>query len=256
MVAAHPDDETVGAASLLLRTPSAAVIHLTDGAPRDPRLRPRGAEDRAAYARTRRDEALAALAEAGLAAHQVIGLGATDQEAAHVLAPLARELAALLDRLRPGLVITHPFEGGHPDHDTAALVARAAGALLGRRGIRPPRLWEMTSYHLAAGGLATGGFLPGPAPVRVRSLGPPEREVKRRMLARYRSQAAVLAPFGLEEERFRRAGPVALATRPHPAPLLYEALGWTTFERFQRLARAGLEALGLAADGADGAVTC
>ena len=38
IVAAHPDDETVGAAGLLLSAGRAAVVHLTDGAPRDPRL--------------------------------------------------------------------------------------------------------------------------------------------------------------------------------------------------------------------------
>lgn len=105
VVAAHPDDETIGAAGLLLRAGRAAVVHLTDGAPRDPALRPEGEHDRQAYARRRRAEALAALAEAGLGAGDVVALGATDQEAVVALAPLARELAAVLDALRPRVVV-------------------------------------------------------------------------------------------------------------------------------------------------------
>src|SRR5512142_392921 len=133
VVAAHPDDETIGAASLLLVAPHAAVIHVTDGAPRDPRLRPAGADDRAAYARRRRDEARAALAIAGLGRADVIGLGAVDQEAAAAIAPLARDLARILAHLQPQLVVTHALEGGHPDHDATALATRAALALGARR---------------------------------------------------------------------------------------------------------------------------
>src|SRR5512142_2301876 len=114
VVAAHPDDETVGAASLLLRAREAAVVHMTDGAPRDRSLWGGAASDRAAYARTRRAEALAALGEAGIPPGRVICLGAVDQEAVALLAPLARELAAVLDALEPRFVVTHPVEGGHP----------------------------------------------------------------------------------------------------------------------------------------------
>jgi N-acetylglucosamine malate deacetylase 2 len=245
VVAAHPDDETIGASSLLLAAGRAAVVHLTDGAPRDPRLRP-GHPDRAAYARLRREEALAALAVAGVRAEDVLSLGAVDQEAIRDVARLAREVAALAGALRPRVVVAHPLEGGHPDHDAAALVARAAVALLARRGAAVPRLVEMTSYHLAEGTLRTGAFLEGtPRGLRL-TLGPLAREAKRRMLSRYASQREVLAPFGVDAERFRRAPPASLAARPHPPPLLYEAMGWLTWEAFRGLAREALEALGVA----------
>ena len=35
VVAAHPDDETVGAGAQLMRLPQLVLMHLTDGAPRD-----------------------------------------------------------------------------------------------------------------------------------------------------------------------------------------------------------------------------
>lgn len=246
VVAAHPDDETVGATSLLLRAEDAAVIHLTDGAARDSRLWGAACSERAEYARLRRDEALAALAVAGIPPERVVALGAADQEAVRVLAPLARELAAVLEGLAPRFVVTHPLEGGHPDHDVAALAVRAALALLWRRGRRSPRLAEMTSYHLAGGQLATGSFLPGsPRGIRHR-LTPAERSAKRRMLDRYGSQRRRLGMFGVAEEGFRLAPPISLAARPHAPPLHYEARGWTTFERFRQDALEGLGALGLA----------
>lgn len=250
VVAGHPDDETIGAASLLLRAPRAVVVHLTNGAPRDRRLRPAGSDDSAAYARRRRDEALAALALAGIAPPDAICLGAVDQEAAASLAPLARELAAVFARLRPRAVVTHALEGGHPDHDAASLATRAAIALAARRDVAPPLLLEMTSYHRAGGTFTTGAFIPGTPQGRRRPLGPEARRAKRAMLDRYASQADVLAPFGVDEERFRRAGPISLAARPHPPPLHYEALGWTTFEAFRALVAGALAALGLDPGGA------
>ena len=244
VVGAHPDDETVGATSVLLRGEGAGVVHLTDGAPREPRLRP-GHPDRAAYAQLRADEAREALAIAGVA--RVVQLGGADQEVVRALAPLARELAAVLSSLAPRIVVAHAYEGGHPDHDAAALATRAALSLLRRTEGAAPRLVEMTGYHLADRRLATNEFLPGPRAVRHR-LTPAEREKKRAMLDRYASQRDVLAAFGVDEEQFRLAGPVSPWARPHPGVLHYELRGWTTFEEFRTAAILGLRALGIGED--------
>ena len=40
-------------------------------------------------------------------------------------------------------VITHPYEGGHPDHDACAFAARAAV----RHSANKAKLMEFTSYH-------------------------------------------------------------------------------------------------------------
>ncbi|ACG72310.1 LmbE family protein [Anaeromyxobacter sp. K] len=246
VIAAHPDDETIGAASLLLRH-RAAVVHVTDGAPRDPALRAGGAANgREAYARLRRDEALAALAEARLRAADVIGLGVVDQEASEAIAAVARDLAALVRSLRPRLVVTHAFEGGHPDHDATALAVRSARALLARTPGGAPALAEMTSYHRGPdGAVVTGAFLPSRAAERVRWLEPAARETKRRMLAAYASQRETLAPFRADVERFRSAPPLDPARRPHPGALHYEAMGWATFDALAARARRAAASLGL-----------
>src|SRR3954451_11916601 len=62
ILAAHPDDETIGASVLLSRFPQSTVAFLTDGAPRDTRLWSAGIHgSREEYAETRRQEALDAL---------------------------------------------------------------------------------------------------------------------------------------------------------------------------------------------------
>jgi N-acetylglucosamine malate deacetylase 2 len=257
IVAAHPDDETLGAGGLLAhRGPlrgRATIVHLTDGAPRERRWWP-GAwsgpppADATAYAALRRRELAAALAVVGLAPEAARSLGAADQEAALHLAPLALALRTLVVELAPAAVLTHPYEGGHPDHDAAAFASRAAVALLAREGARTPRLCEMASYHGAGGALVTGAFLPVPgAPELVWRLPAAEREAKARMLAAFESQRAVLAAFRRDEERFRRAPSRDLTAPPHPGPLWYERLGFSlTGARFRELARRAQAELRLA----------
>ena len=66
IVAAHPDDETLGAGAQLGRCDRLTLVHLTDGAPRDPWFhRQAGVATRADYARLRAAELETALEAAG-----------------------------------------------------------------------------------------------------------------------------------------------------------------------------------------------
>jgi LmbE family N-acetylglucosaminyl deacetylase len=241
---AHPDDEAISASAALGRFGNSTVVFLTDGAPRDPRFWPAGETgSRADYARTRRDEAHSALALAAIPPDRILFLGATDQDATLEAGTLAERFAFLLRQLRPNLLITHPYEGGHPDHDAAALVAFTAVRLLRAAGESEPEMLEMTSYYVAEGGCVTGEFLPEylsqvpSTPQLTIHLSPQELATKQNMLARYQSQKLVLEGFLLEPERLRLAPRYDFAQPPHPGKLWYECLAWPmTGERWRELA--------------------
>ncbi len=253
VVAAHPDDEVVGAGGLLARSRGAHVAFLSDGAPRGRALWARGLDvaSPAEYAAVRARESEAALAHLGVAPERTARLGARDQEVALALAPLAVRLAALVVELRPDVVVTHPYEGGHPDHDGAAVVTWAALELARARGVGAAAV-EMTSYHAPAGRLVVAAFLPGPGAEERVVLSPAERERKAAALAAYVSQRDALAPFRPPAaiERLRGAPRYDFTRPPHAGPLHYERLGWAlTGAQVCALAGEALEALGLARPG-------
>lgn len=228
ILAAHPDDETVGAAWLLQHVPICTVLHLTDGAPLDRSLQNEDAlRTRQAYARIRRREALRAMDVVQIPQERVRCLGAVDQEATFSLAELVLCTVNALEELRPSLLAVHAYEGGHPDHDSAAFVAHAACALMRRRGGKVPLVIEMTSYHAAGGRLTIGQFVPGSGPpeVVVRLSGK-ERARKNEMIACFGSQTPVLANFGVDVERFRLSPTYDFTRAPHTGRLHYERLDW------------------------------
>ena len=249
MVVAHPDDETVGGAALLGRVRQATLVHLTDGAPRESWFwHAAGVGTREAYAALRARELDRALAVGAVRARR-LAFGCIDQEAALALPRLTRALAALIDAERPTLVLTHPYEGGHPDHDAAAFAVAAAVRLC---RAPPPLVAEMAYYHERDGALRTGAFLGGTGSRH--ELSRAERERKRAMLDCFESQREVLARFADDAEWLRPAPAYDFARLPHPPPLHYERFGWRLDgARFCVLAAAALAELGLTRAAADAA---
>ncbi|MGG5822598.1 PIG-L deacetylase family protein [Falsiroseomonas sp. HW251] len=241
VIAAHPDDETIGLGALLCRNPDSAVLHVTDGAPRDGRDAARhgfaSVED---YALARRREALAALAIAGIPEERVLTLGIADQQTTLHLVPVAHRLTEAIHALRPDIVVTHAYEGGHPDHDAVAFAVRAA-----LRALRsPPPLAEMTGYHAGPRGLEAGRFLPPEERAFAFPLGQ-EEAAKRRMLDAYATQRAVLSAFPLRTEWLRPAPEADFAQPPHPGTLFYEGHDWNMDgAMFRALAAAAQQGLG------------
>ena len=224
LVAAHPDDETLGAGGILPRLEARAVVHVTDGAPRDPgdAARAAGCQTREDYAAARRRELDAALRLAGISNGRLRPLDAVDREAWLSMAGLARRIAGLIEELRPGVVLTHPYEGGHPDHDSTAFAVHAACALVAS----PPAIYEFTSYHAREGVLETGRFLPGGDEGEAIALCPEECARKLRMIECFTSQLHFISQFPVEAERFRRGPAYDFGRPPHAGALLYEIFGW------------------------------
>jgi N-acetylglucosamine malate deacetylase 2 len=249
VVVAHPDDETVGAGSRLPRLAQAQFAYVTDGAPRDGLDASRHGYTPAEYAQARRREIEAALALCGVSSRQVLGLECPDQQAALNLAELAEKLAQQFAQRRVEAVLTHSYEGGHPDHDAAAFVAHAAAALMSARGQARPELVEMAMFHLGPDGVRALEFLPdanadtGMATIQ---LTPEEQTRKRALLACFATQRETLKGLPMEVERFRPAPRYDFAAPPHEGKLLYECHPWgMTGERFRALAAQALKELAL-----------
>ena len=154
-VVAHPDDEVVGFGLRLAALQNLTLAHATDGAPEDMGdARRAGFATREAYAHARAGELDACLAALG-AAPRRLALGVQDQTAVFHLAEM---VAALQEPLAgAALVLTHAYEGGHPDHDACAFAVQLACERLAAEGRPAPVRLAFAEYHTdAAGRLAFG----------------------------------------------------------------------------------------------------
>lgn len=253
VVVAHPDDETVGAGGLLALAAAGGpldvnVLHVTDGAPRTGGdAAAAGCADWREYAGLRRAELAKAMAAAGFPLERLQGFGHADQCAALHMAELTDRMRRKFLRCAPDVVLTHAYEGGHPDHDAVAFAVHNARELLDRQGRRAPTIVEMPFYHADGGEPVHQRFLPAEGTVeRTIRLSPELAATKRRMLDAFASQARTLAPFGADTERFRRARTPPFARPPHDGRLLYEEWGLgITGDRWRLLADEALRTLGL-----------
>lgn len=228
VVAAHPDDDVLGVGGQLPRVAGAVhVAIVSDGAPNSPGYyRSLGFERREDYARARKAEALQALQRAGVPEGRVHLLGYVDQTLARGLATLVPRLCELVAALAPEAVMTHPYEGGHPDHDATACAVHAAVHELERRARAAPALLEFASYHARGEGLAFGEFIPdGSLPSWRLPLDASARLRKRGLLDCHATQRAVWRDFPLDAESFRVA-PRYDFRAPPAAPFHYDRVAW------------------------------
>ncbi len=255
VVAAHPDDETIGLGGQLASMQDVFLVHVTDGAPRS---RP----DWKSYKEARRAELLAAAAIAGIPEDRCLEIGIPDQEAARRLVELSCHLSRLFAELQPSIVFTHPYEGGHPDHDACAFAVHYAEY--------PAELWEFASYHRSplSAEIESGCFLseaatragepalqpasawvqgkagknaglpPGVAAPHVLKLTEEQRQQKQRMLDCFSTQRDTLGWFRVDDECIRRAPAYDFCEPAHAGRLFYESYDWgVSPSEWLRLAR-------------------
>jgi LmbE family N-acetylglucosaminyl deacetylase len=227
LVVAHPDDETLWAGAALGRLHAATLVLVTDGAPRD-----MGDAARLGFA-TREDYAIARAAELDAAvvalggAPRLVRLEVADQDAAFRVAEIADRLVR--ECADVSAFLTHPYEGGHPDHDATALAVRLAADTLGVPVV------EFACYAQFDGTRIFARFVADArCPEHRRPLDDADRAQVERALRAHASQASVFGTWRPDVERWR-AAPRHDFTRPPPGEaVLYDSFGWTmTGERWR-----------------------
>lgn len=220
-VYAHPDDEIIAVGAHLSLFAQALFLQATDGAPADNADGDRLGLSRDDYRAERALELRAAFAAAGLPQARHRSLNLPDKEAAFHLPALTEQVLAAIQAERADFIFTHPYEGGHADHDACAFAVHQAAAMLPQR----PQIVESPFYFESNGDLTTGAFLEEqPESIYTVPLRPEQREDKQAAFACFRTQGTVLALFAraMQQERFRLS-PVYDFTRPAvPGPAYYE----------------------------------
>jgi len=239
IVVAHPGEETLGCARLLLREPQLCrILHVADGPVRDSRaLRRAGAGmSPEALSALRSREVRLALGHFGLQPQQIASLGLAERDVLPNIELAMDAILSLIRAERPLELHTHPFEGGHPDADAVCFAVHKTLDILRREGEVCPQLFEFTSYHARDGLFRAAEFLsPYPSP-QITLLSEAECGKKKEALRFIHSQYNLIARFSLCEERWRRAEAYDFGERPHQGPLYYEisrsGFTWEDFARF------------------------
>lgn len=227
VIVAHPGDEIVGAGCLISKLADVCVVHITDGARDLGQATAAGFDDLGAYTEARKQECRAALGLAHVPEDRVVEFDVPDSKACNCLSDLAKRIAHFLQESGVDIVITHPYEGGHPDHDATAFATHAALQLVRRNGFKPPTLFEMALHP----GKDEISKLPEFLPVAIREtttlvLDERATELKRRMFACLESQRRSMqaSPVGLE--RFRLPPTYDFNVPPQAGKLYYENFDW------------------------------
>lgn len=240
LVFAHPDDEVIAMGARMARFHSAHFVHVTDGAPRNEQdSRAHGFSSLEEYRSARAGELRHALEMAGLRGASYECLGISDQDASLQLLELTRRLLQLCEERRPTVIFTHPYEGGHPDHDACAFAVYHAVALLGSEMKTPPLIIEGAFYHTGPNGIETGCFLPHGSSGRelVYRLSAEERRRKQALLACFATQQQTLSYFNSKEERFRIGQVYNFRQPPQTGRVFYDRFPWgMTSQRFCEIA--------------------
>lgn len=201
-VFAHQDDELAYAGLIQRMPPSARFVWLTNG----DGLAFETGTPRPVYAATRQAETVAAMRLCGVGPERLRFLGYSEHDiyhrfldvgrrgaSAHDVQAFFRDMAAHVSAevraFRPDVLVVLAWQGGHPEHDLAHVMA--VRALADRPGVPVLELPEYELFNTVP--LRFPPWKRGP--VHEIRLTPAEMEVKRRVADSYPSQGRIVAQF-------------------------------------------------------------
>ena len=223
LVVAHPDDETIGLGPLLKLMRGAHAVHLTDGARRDLRgVRAAGFRSSADHAAARAAELARVLDLVNIRPERRHCFPIGDQQAFRHMPTIAAALCAYFETRGIEAVFTHPYEGGHVDHDACACAVAMACERMEHRGLRPPAVLEMAFYFESEHGLVTQRFPDESEEDVVIPFDQAEALMRDEMLAAHASQAAILGLFRQPVARLRLAPNYDFRRPPNRGHVFYQ----------------------------------
>jgi N-acetylglucosamine malate deacetylase 2 len=201
VLVAHPDDETIGCSGLLQRAGSALVVFAVDGAPPNYGFEKRyGSLQR--YSDIRFLEASLALRALPHCSFRRLtrhnGTHYVDQHLFEELPQALTSFYQFICSFSPDIIVTHAYEGGHIDHDACHFLASHIGRAHSLRVMEFPSYWKAED-----GRDIFQQFRNSRNDDVILKLSEYEIEVKRQMLASYRTQRQLTQVFHLHTERFR-----------------------------------------------------
>lgn len=228
VIVAHSFDELIGAGGLISRLRDITVVHVTNRAGVPESNAPAEETSPASYperveSKTVGEVCVSALALANVPSDRLVEFTISDIREPHAVADLAKRLSVFLQRFRPDVVLTHPYEGGHPDHDATAFATNAALRLMGHNGFEVPALFEIGLHPSNDGERRELDFLPGTwHETTTFVLDEQMRKLKRRMFECVATQERNLKGTILGREKFRRSPNYDFSTAPNAGRPAYE----------------------------------
>jgi LmbE family N-acetylglucosaminyl deacetylase len=209
--------------------PAVKILHLSDGAAlSQEELEVAGSDTNAEYVARRREECAEALALANVEPSSIENRDFAQGGLAYSLVDSTKLVLEFLRKTSPRAVITHAYEGGHPDHDAAAFSVHWAACLLRDHGLEPPTIFEMAVYPGGNGQSKVPEFLHSPSRESTTLLlDAKANDLKARMFACLKTQSLVLANSPLGPEKFRQAPAYDFRLPPHLGKLHYEEFPWS-----------------------------
>ncbi|MDG5815357.1 PIG-L family deacetylase [Chitinispirillales bacterium ANBcel5] len=243
IVAAHPDDDVISMGSRLRYLKDVKIVYITDGAPNIEHSNLAGCYSREQYARKRRRESEQALDCAGLSKDCCIWLDITDQTASFRMVEIIKKLVDIIKYNGIEKIITHTYEGGHPDHDTASFVVWSACRMLKEVNTD---VYEFSSYFNHDCSIKTNYFLNNLTKSISSNISNNDLEIKHEMVSCYKTQVEMIKHFDITKEIFRKAPTYNYLNNPHSGILFYELMEWgITGREWRQAASESMHMLGL-----------